>query len=76
MERSFDNLIENLDITMNCIGTGSKPRPIVAKPNKELTGNDKVKADWIKDVKKWQAELDRDHNTVSQLKGQGQWHDE
>ena len=26
--KEFDNLIENLYITMNCIGTGNKPRPI------------------------------------------------
>jgi rhodanese-related sulfurtransferase len=35
---------------MNCVGTSSKPSPILAKPTQELTGNDKVKADWIKDV--------------------------
>ena len=62
MEKGFGNFAENLDITMNCIGTGSKPRPLVAKPKKELIGNDKVKVDCIKDANKLQAELDRDHS--------------
>jgi hypothetical protein len=29
--KEFDTLIENLDITMNCIGTSSKPIPILAE---------------------------------------------
>ena len=48
--KEFDTLTENLDSTMNCTGTSSKPRALIAKPQKELTGNDKVQADWMKDV--------------------------
>ena len=50
--------------------------PILAKPNKELIGNDKVKADWLRNVKKLQAELDRDRKTFLQLRIKWQWHDE
>ena len=45
-EKEFDTLIENLGITVNCIGTSNKPMPILARPKHELTGNDKVKVDW------------------------------
>ena len=75
--KEFEALIENLDSTMNCIGTGSKPRQLLAKPKKELVGNAKVKVDWMKDVKKSQSDLDRDHRTFFlAVEDQGQWHDQ
>ena len=43
--RELDTLIENLDSNMHCTGPDSKPRPLLAKPNNELTGTDKVKVD-------------------------------
>ena len=46
----FDTLVGNLDSTMNRSGPSSKPRPLLAMPNNKLTGNDKVKADWMEDV--------------------------
>ena len=73
--KEFDNLIENLDSTMNCVGTGNKPRPVLAKPKQYLTGKDKVNDDLTKEAKELQAELDRDHNTLLQLRIRG-WHDE
>ena len=53
--KEFDTLVGNLESSMNCTGNGSKPMPRHAKPNQELTGNDKVKVDWIKAVKQLQA---------------------
>ena len=37
--KEFDSLTDNLDISMNFTGTGSKPRPLVANPKIELIGN-------------------------------------
>ena len=54
--KEFDTLIENLDSTINCIGTSSKPWSLLAKANKELTGNDKVKADCTQEAKKLRAD--------------------
>ena len=56
---------------MNCTGTGSKPMAQLAKPKQELTGNGKVKVDWMKEVKKLQSDLERDHNTFLQLRTKG-----
>ena len=65
--KEFDTLTVNLDSNTNCTCTGSKPRPLLAKPKHDLTGNDNVKADWMKGVKKLQSDLDRDHNNFLQL---------
>ena len=67
----FDTLTENLDSNMNSTGTGSRHRPLYAKPKKELTGNDKVKAQWMNDVNKFQSELGRGHNTFLPLRIKG-----
>ena len=71
--KEFGTLTVNLVSNMNCTGTGSKPRSLIAKPNKELTGNDKVKADWVQEVKKLQGQGPQD---LPAIEDQGQWHNE
>ena len=66
--QEFETLVDNLDSSMNLAGMGSKPRPPLAQPQKELTGNAKVEADWIKEVKKLLSDLDRDRHTFLQLR--------
>jgi len=69
--KDFDSLFENLDSTMQFTGTSNKPKPLRAKPNKELTGIDKVKVDWMKYDNKFQADLDKEQKAVLQLRING-----